>query len=362
MCLEPSFIYISRAGKWERQPVSCKRCWRCQRNRLNDYVGRCLAEASVREWVVVVTLTYADWQQRGPVDDLADVMLTPPHFQKFVRALRKRGHSIRYLCAGEYGSLKGRAHFHALIFGDGPKPDFPQRKQFHHPTWPHGYMFADWASDERAIRYVCKYLLKDQEHKDGKKQSWFSLSKKPALGAEWFARKAEMAIEAGVMPSSFHYVPPGGSSGRTYLMTGHTRRRYCAQVAAGLIVRGMFDRKKINEWVLKAYDAAVKEAWERRLAKLPPEEVAEAYATFYDRTSTPLEKVLDRIGREDRWIEHCNEEWERRLSECLDEGISLVEISAPPLEPVVEPLPAWVLQEQRRARKERYLAGSGLTG
>ena len=110
MCINPSFIWVQCGPKWEKQPVGCKACWRCKRNRVNDYVGRCLAEAAVSSHTCVVGLTYA------PRDDLADKLLQPRHFQLFMKLLRRAGHKVRYFVAGEYGDEKGRAHFHAILF------------------------------------------------------------------------------------------------------------------------------------------------------------------------------------------------------------------------------------------------------
>ncbi|XZQ27849.1 rolling circle replication-associated protein [Rhodobacter capsulatus] len=233
---------------------------------MNDYVARALAEASVSAVTATVTLTYA------PRDDLADKVLHPRHFQLFMKLLRRAGHKVRYLVAGEYGDLRGRAHFHALLFqhllpleryrcSDGQVYDLPpdqfsdlsvidrvqrglpavynpghlfdpqtsqpfsrqipQKRMVHIREWPHGHIKVDWSASEKSARYVCKYLLSDN-----KNNAWFSLSKKPALGAAWFARKAALARELGVLPSSFEYLPPGGSRNKTYLMTGATRRDY----------------------------------------------------------------------------------------------------------------------------------------
>mgnify|MGYP001146648577 CR=1 FL=1 len=275
MCINPNHVWVLRGPKWEQQPVACRQCWRCRKNRVDDYVARAMAEASVSEAVCTLSVTYA------PRDDLADKVLHPRHFQLFMKLLRRRGHKVRYLVAGEYGDLKGRAHFHAVLFfkhvaaGEGEprynpdhlfepvssKPfcrEMPKKRMVHIREWPHGHVSADWSASEAAIRYVCKYLLADD-----KNNAWFSLSKKPALGAEWFALKAERSRELSVLPHSFEYLPPGGDRNRPYLMTGATRRDYLAA-----ITQDAAERPRMSEWVGKTFD---KHDLNRRVEK------AEAY-------------------------------------------------------------------------------------
>lgn len=275
MCISPNFVWVQLGPKWEQQPVACRQCWRCRKNRVNDYVARSMAEASISEVSCAITLTYADR------DDLADKMVTPRHFQLFMKLLRRAGHRVRYLVVGEYGDLKDRAHFHAILFFShlvpiqyrdeagklitrGQTPlyvddylpgtlqtdwgpfcrEIPQKRMVHIREWPHGHIQVDWNVDEASIRYVCEYVLSDK-----KKNGWFSLSKKPALGAEWFASKAALAKELHVLPSTFEYLPPGGDRNKSYLMTGATRRDYLAAITTDIS-----DRVRMSEWVQKTFD------------------------------------------------------------------------------------------------------------
>lgn len=246
MCITPSYFWLEVGPNWEKIPKGCGHCWRCHANKLNDYVGRSLCEAAYSTWTVAVTLTYADKPERAK--DLAHKVITPRHFQDAIRALRKRGHKIRYLVAGEYGDLKGRAHFHAVLFGSGDKPEIPEKENCNVEWWPHGHIFADWSADERALRYVCKYIMKDR------KNGWFSLSKKPTLGHEFFQHKAEVMVEQGAMPRSFEYLPPAGHRGRPYLMTGATRRDFLLALVDETKRQRPVDMCKLSEWVRRVLE------------------------------------------------------------------------------------------------------------
>lgn len=286
MCISPSHVWISRGPMPEQVPVPCKHCWRCRQNRVNDYVARCLAEASTSAHSCVITLTYA------PRDDLSDKVLQPRHFQLFMKLLRRAGHKVRYFVAGEYGDENGRAHFHAaLFFTEVAKAEFeyqdtmpvlripdyntnhvadpassarfcreiPHKRMVHIREWPHGHVTVDWSASEKSMRYVAKYLLKED-----KNNAWFSLSKKPALGAAWFALKAARNRELGVMPRGFDYLPPGGNRDKSYMMTGASRRDYLLASIPDELRDGLrywsrdISRARLSEWVQKSFDKADK--------------------------------------------------------------------------------------------------------
>lgn len=277
MCITPSYIWVERGPKNVQQPVACGLCWRCRSNRVSDYVGRSLCEASFAKSTCAITLTYA------PRDDLADKVITPSHFQDFIRSLRKRGHDIRYLVVGEYGEMRGRAHFHALLFFRGEPLQIPNKINTHIDAWPHGHVFADWDADDKAVRYICKYLLKG-------KSEWFSISKKPPMGADFFEQKARRMAELGVWPTSFEYQPPFAPDNRRYLLTGATRRDY---LLALIKHHGRDpDLASLNEWVAKAFEKVIKD---RDLALRGPDIFEDFKEAFEERQIA--KRTLDELDR-----------------------------------------------------------------
>lgn len=145
MCLRPMMI--------DGNEVPCSKCQVCVNNRINDYVGRCLCEAQVRPFVYAVTLTYRD--------GVGAVVLQYADFQKLIKKLRFAGLKVSYIVAGEYGALKGRAHWHAVIFSE-TAIELPLDRNVEWEPWSHGFTFARRAEREVLPLFVeicCKKLL-----------------------------------------------------------------------------------------------------------------------------------------------------------------------------------------------------------
>lgn len=231
MCEHPTTIWIKdqtgdRHGQIP-QEVGCRNCWQCRSVIINDMVGRCLVEAATSDWTRIIRLSYRDQA------DMSHRVLTPKHVQLFLKRLRRTGYKIRYLAVGEYGGLHGRAHFHVMLFGRGRAPDWTYLRNIHIDEWPHGHVYVDEAATERSVRYLVKYM-----YKGGVRNShefWRSLSKKPHLGAQWFADHARDHVEAGIRPTSLHYSPDGSGP---YYLRGVARREYLA----------LFERLWAEQW------------------------------------------------------------------------------------------------------------------
>lgn len=189
MCINPSLLPTG-------QQVACRQCWQCIENRIQDWTGRSLAQSKTSTVTRSVTLTY------GGGDHEAATVLTYSDVQKYFKRLRKAGFKFKYLVAGEYGGVKGRAHWHCIFFFDGPAPEHPLRKNYNCPYWGHGFTFWDEATP-KALRYVCKYVYKDVA--DDEAQAHFAMSKKPPLGSEYFEQLAQSWVDQGLSPQNLKY-------------------------------------------------------------------------------------------------------------------------------------------------------------
>lgn len=174
----------------------CHQCWQCKENRINDWVGRCIAEQETALAATVVTLTY------GGGDTAAARFLRKSDITTYMKALRNAGHKVRHFAVGEYGSKKGRSHWHIVLFWQTPMPHRELRKNINDEYWPHGFSFWDHA-DASSIRYVMKYINKDAQDPDTAKS--MSMSKKPLLGWRYFLELAGRYCDQGLSPQRPFY-------------------------------------------------------------------------------------------------------------------------------------------------------------
>ena len=214
MCVEPTKLDNG-------SEVACRLCWQCRYNRVNDLVGRCIAESMFAKKTYAVTLTYAD--DAG----VSAVTLTYEHIQNMIRMLRKRYGKVRYIVAGEYGTAKGRAHWHIILFFEEKYPTIDENKRVNWKYWKHGFSYfqnPDW----KGFKYVVKYVLKQKELDSS--DSHLAMSKKPPLGAKFFMKLAEEHVEQMLVPRSFVYkikdVRDDKGKEKKFLMQGVTKDNF----------------------------------------------------------------------------------------------------------------------------------------
>lgn len=189
MCTNPSILPNGVT-------FGCRNCWQCREVRIQDWVGRCIAESKVSAETYSVTLTY------GGGDHERAAVLTYSDVQKYFKRLRKAGHKFKYLVAGEYGSRKGRAHWHAILFFEGDAPPHELNCNHADQYWHHGHVFWEKPT-AKAVRYVCKYIQKDTD--DDERQGQFMMSKKPPIGHRYFMKMAEAYVADGLSPPDLRY-------------------------------------------------------------------------------------------------------------------------------------------------------------
>lgn len=186
-----------------RIDVPCRRCWACRKNRLNDIVGRAMCERAFTDGAISLTLTYDDKKLDKPRQ--AEVIYKED-LQKFCKRWRRRVGKMRYIAAGEYGSKKGRTHFHAILMMSEYCPFAPIEQRFWDDyLWPYGHIFAEQV-DVRKMRYVSKYINK--RNLPGHDE-WFTFSKVPLIGHDFIVEMAWRFAERRVMPRDMSYFPPG---------------------------------------------------------------------------------------------------------------------------------------------------------
>lgn len=175
--------------------VRCRKCGMCNEFRKAQWVGRCYAEtlSSTEVWGITLTYGGGDQNERAIALNYDDVQL-------FLKRLRRAGHLVRFICVGEYGRLKGRAHWHLIVFWKNGVPDLPQATwdgRVHWDKWPHGHVYVDRKEIDdtegtlKLVRYLWKYLDNDDKAPVSEPMR---CSTRPAIGEvyciEWAKRHA----------------------------------------------------------------------------------------------------------------------------------------------------------------------------
>lgn len=191
--------------------VACRQCWQCRSQRVDDLVGRCIAEGVDAVETHVVTLTYGRDKADNILHDHA-VQLFYRDVANMLKLLRVHGYPCRYMVAGEYGGENRRTHWHGVLMWQDKVPIIPpldKRMNWYWSDaqgvlrnwWPHGFVFFEKPAFEK-LRYNLKYALKDEAKGS---VNALGYSRKPPLGYRYFRSKAiKMAVQ-GLVPRDPFY-------------------------------------------------------------------------------------------------------------------------------------------------------------
>jgi hypothetical protein len=231
MCISPTVLN-------DGQTAACRKCWQCLEHRVDNWVGRCIAESKTSVVSCFITLTYGR-DENDNVSHANAAILTYSDCQKYFKQLRNRGLKFRYFVVGEVSEHNTmRSHWHIIVFFQEHLPDgfwdygvnswhrekrehpvyvpLVWNKRFNEPCWPHG--FSQWetlrnGTAKGSVRYACKYINKDVD--DESAQSKLCMSKKPPIGALYFDQRAQRFVDEGIAPQDAIYTFPGEADRKT---------------------------------------------------------------------------------------------------------------------------------------------------
>lgn len=190
-------FYRSKDGsKQGKALVRCGKCLPCVLSTANEWSLRCVLEGRLHDECCCLTLTIDDEHMPEFTDETYRPMIT-----KFLKRLR-RLYPCRYFGCFEYGSQKGRPHYHVIIFGWRPA-DAKYFKQSDggkvyvsaelSRLWPYGFAtIGDF--DDRTGAYCSKYINKIKPPVLDKKAPFSIMSLKPSIG---FFGVSQTELESG---------------------------------------------------------------------------------------------------------------------------------------------------------------------
>lgn len=149
--------------------VRCRRCEGCKRLRQWAWTARSAHEQVFAKKTWFATLTYrpsdrsaimqrasATWQESDGDPTKRLITASGSYVSNFCKTLRKRGFEFRYIFVPEL-HRNGFPHWHGLIFDQTGQLDWRQLTT----AWSAGFSVMRLVRDANALRYVTKYLCKD---------------------------------------------------------------------------------------------------------------------------------------------------------------------------------------------------------
>lgn len=198
----------SLLGVKDEMWLPCGKCICCKLDRSRAWSIRIMHEAQLHDEKYFVTLDYDPAKPDSP-ECSGNWSLQYAHFQQFMRRLRKvsrnrSGSVLRFFVSGEYGRLRGRPHWHCILFGLRleDRERMANGKYFSgslESVWSHGRCDIGEVTPNSAA-YCAGYTLNKAYGRDSydvvdrvtgevieRRAPFVRMSLKPGIGARWYA-------------------------------------------------------------------------------------------------------------------------------------------------------------------------------
>lgn len=208
-----------RSGAWvgRELTIACGQCIGCRLEQARVWAVRMTHETE--------TNVYPEYHPKAGIENSCFLTLTlsEPHkayidkkgksyapgslklddWQNFAKKMRHRVGKFRFFHCGEYGDQDGRAHYHAIIWGQDFSNDrylwkrARENNLYRSPTlermWTEGHSWigsVTWQSCAYVARYCTKKITGQAatEHYEGRKPEYATMSRHPGIGAAWIAK------------------------------------------------------------------------------------------------------------------------------------------------------------------------------
>lgn len=201
-----------------RLALPCMQCLGCRKTIAQGWTLRCKLELQQHDYATFATLTYRP-------EDLPPT-LSKLHLQLFLKRLRinaerqQTANAIRFFACGEYGTQRGRPHYHAILYG----LHHEKHRELIENSWGLGSTQTREANNRR-IAYTAGYVAKKYndpaddsreriDYQTGEVYEWqppfIQMSRRPGIGGharQWPASWRKYAIYDGrkiAVPRFYH--------------------------------------------------------------------------------------------------------------------------------------------------------------
>ena len=179
--------------------LPCGKCLGCKFDKAKDWATRAVCEMQYHDVGCFLTLTYDNAHYPGK--------LVKEHLIKFIKALRNRCISFKYLGAGEYGETTKRAHYHLCLFGYRPDDlifhsksgyDFLYTSDTLSKVWSKGFVLVGDLT-YRSAGYVARYTTKKITDDD----CFLVCSNRPGIGYDYYLEHCKDMLKDGFVYGDF---------------------------------------------------------------------------------------------------------------------------------------------------------------
>lgn len=200
---------------WREIQLPCGKCIGCRIARCKDWAARCWHESQQYQHNLFLTLSYAP--EHLPVNDKGQPIVKVSDFQAFMKRFRqwqsRHGYeSCRFFHCGEFGTKRGRPHYHALMFNcfvpdlkfykfsKSGEPLF--RSDIIQDLWGKGIVVIGSVTF-RSAGYVARYCMKkeygNKDHRGPGLSEYTTMSRRPGIGFAWFDKYKEQLLNIGFL-------------------------------------------------------------------------------------------------------------------------------------------------------------------
>lgn len=198
-CLEPQVLNYQQRKRpnFPEMMIPCGKCQQCQRVRQKRWIGKIMLEqihwqdTHMTSPGLFMTLTYSQdalstilsdhdlcLLERVKICSKSGLQALRQDFQKFMKRWRKRTKvPVRFISSLEFGTQKGRPHWHAIMWMENPCGSMSRSELMHSSfkallteVWRNGHVQLDQVRRAQ-IAYVAKYITKKISLPDG---TWLS--------------------------------------------------------------------------------------------------------------------------------------------------------------------------------------------
>lgn len=205
---------------YEFETIPCGKCDGCRVDKSKEWANRLMMEEqySSESWFLTLTYDNEHVPKKEYVDKEGEIKTTLTlnykDFQDFMKRLRKHyGEGIRFYCAGEYGSMTFRPHYHAIVFNMHLEDKQLYGKSdsfdiFESPTldeiWKNGKVIVapvNWATCAYVARYVTKKFLGEKYDywRMNIEPEFAKMSRKPGIGYQFYEEHKEQIYESYII-------------------------------------------------------------------------------------------------------------------------------------------------------------------